>query len=77
MKFDNERTKEYCEFEMTFTNEEARRLREYGLAQIMNDDNELINYAVNHILKEMINGSKKTGKILKLIKKEQKTQKCK
>lgn len=53
MQLTNERKSDSLEYDMDLSKSEATMLREYGLKKIQEDDEALINYAVNHILFEM------------------------
>ena len=69
MIFDEEETntkKEFVEMTVNLEPSEAKELRELGLKLIIDDEQELINYAINYLLrqsikekeKELENGSK-------------------
>ena len=54
MKFLNETKEEMYNFEVDLDPEEAKWFRDFGLREIEKDEEALINYAVNFILREQI-----------------------
>lgn len=50
----NERVGKTYEYDMHLSKKESQELRNYGLERIQNDENELINYAVNCILRDIV-----------------------
>jgi len=54
MQFKNEKKKQYSEFKVDFSKAELEFLKDYALKNIVNDENELCNYAVNKILEESV-----------------------
>ena len=75
MELTNERKEEMIAFDVDIEDEEAERLADVGLDLIKNDKNALINYAVNHILKEMIDKEKVQELIKKSLEAEQNASK--
>lgn len=70
MELKNEKNSGVVEFDLDLSDEEAKKLAEIGLEMIAQDKDELINYAVNHILYEMVSKLEKDNTILtKLIDK--------
>jgi len=66
MKLGKEKKMQYSHFDTEFDSKEFQILKEYGLKHIVNDDDELVNYAVNKILKDrMEQKTKKTKKTKK------------
>jgi len=75
-----EREVKCYEFDADFTKEEAKELKEYGLKIIADDDNALINYAVNKILTKYVENQKEIQHIKKFSKRKilkRKGTKCK
>ena len=72
MKLENEREVKMIEFDLEdLTTEEVARLKEVGLREIVKDDVALINYAINYILREMINQTEGSIEVMKkLLKKK-------
>lgn len=60
MKFGKETEEKFHRFDVSMDKKEHKFLRDYGLDQIKNDDEALINYAVNKILGEEIKKGKKS-----------------
>ena len=58
MEILNEKKKEYYQMEFEMSEEELNELAEYGLEKIKDDKDELVNYAVNLILKEFMEENK-------------------
>ena len=54
MEFIEEKKVEMVDFEIEMSEEERKNLSKLGLEWIKNDENALINYAVNHILREIV-----------------------
>jgi len=59
MKILSEKKKEYYQMEFEMSEGELEMLAEYGLEKIKDDKNELVNYAVNLLLKEFVEDSGK------------------
>jgi len=59
MKLGKETKVDYCKFDVEFENNEFQILKDYGLKKIQEDDEALVNYAVNKILIDQINASDK------------------
>jgi len=59
MKFGKESVEKFHKFDVSFDKKEHSFLRDYGLDQIKNDDEALINYAVNKILREAVKNGEK------------------
>ncbi len=51
---DNNEVMQYYNMELNATKEEKKLLIEYALKEIVNDEEELVNYAINKLLKQMI-----------------------
>lgn len=67
----NEKEVKLLEFDMDLSNEEADLLAECGLKLIKDDKNELINYAINAIFKDLIEDTEKQNKFFEgLIEKD-------
>jgi len=62
MKFGKETAEKYVKFDVDIDNNEYDMLKNYGLEQIKNDDQALINYAVNKILRAEVEREEKKGK---------------
>ena len=58
MKFGKEIEEKYHRFDVNMDKKEHAFLKNYGLEQIQNDDEALINYAVNKILAEAVKKGK-------------------
>ena len=70
MNLNNERNTEMVEYDLDISDQEAEQLAKYGLEMIKKDKVELVNYAVNHILKQVTVDMEKDNKLLeRLIKK--------
>jgi len=54
MKLENEQKETYCKFDIDLTELEYKDLVKYGREHIQNDEPELVNYAVNHMLRKMV-----------------------
>lgn len=54
MEFGNERKKEYYEFDLDLSDDEQKNLAELGLELIKEDEAELVNYAVNTLLRRTV-----------------------
>jgi len=54
MEFIKEKNVEMVDFEIDMSEEEREALSRIGLEWIKEDKNALINYAVNHILREIV-----------------------
>jgi hypothetical protein len=69
MELGKERVEDvYC-FPLDLDEDEAKRLRDIGLEQIANDEEALINYAVNFILAQQIEQLEETNsKLMERIK---------
>ena len=67
MNVTNERNKDMVEYDLDLSKDEAKILATMGLALIQKDENELINYAVNHILMDMIKDTENSNENLKQI----------
>jgi hypothetical protein len=65
MNVTNERNKDMVEYDLDLSKDEAKILATMGLALIQKDENELINYAVNHILMDMIKNTENSNEKLK------------
>jgi len=66
MKLENEREVKMIEFDLEdLTPEEVIKLKEVGLREIAKDDVALISYAVNYILREMINQTEGSIEVMK------------
>jgi hypothetical protein len=73
MKIDESMEKhvDMVEFDVDLSEQEIDQLCNYALEHIKNDKKALVNYAVNDILKEMIDSTKKNNKFIKkLLKKD-------
>lgn len=58
MKFGKETSEKVCMFDVDFDKKEWDMLRDYGLGLIKNDEEALINYAVNDILRKEVERKK-------------------
>jgi hypothetical protein len=67
---DEEKKVEMVEFPLELSDEEANRLYEYGLSIITKDKAEIINYAVNNILRRCITDTENNIKTLERLKSE-------
>ena len=70
MELKNEKTFEMAEFDIEVSPAEYEQLREYALKHIVNDDEVLINYAINKILQENCKVLENSIKTLNKIKKK-------
>lgn len=64
MNLNKERKTEIVEYDIDISDQEADNLAKYGLEMIKNDKQELVNYAVNHILKQVTVDMEKDNKLL-------------
>ena len=62
MNFGKEVIGKVYKFKVEMDDKEEALLKEYALKNIINDDEALLNYAVNRILKEMVNKGDKNEK---------------
>jgi len=58
MKIGKEKKEIYYKFDVDFEKNEYETLKEYGLKEIVKDDNALINYATNKILINAVKNKK-------------------
>jgi len=65
MNEENEKIVEMVEFPIDMSEEEAEALCEKGLEWIKEDKEALINYAVNHILQEVVDKESKINEMLR------------
>jgi len=65
MELSNEKTEEYCTFDLDISEEEEKFLYEYGLEKIRDDRGEVINYAVNVLIKDFLGNYKETDNVNK------------
>lgn len=67
MELKNERYKDVVEYDIDLSETESKVLVEMGLKLIAEDKNELINYAINHILRDLKNELESGNETLKTI----------
>lgn len=76
MKLSNEKKIQTLEYDIDLNNEEAGLLREYGLKRIQEDEDALINYAINRVLFDMSqNLEENIEKMKKIVENKRKTKK--
>jgi len=64
MELGQEKEELFYSFPLDLSDEEAKRLRDFGLKVIAEDADALINYAVNYMLKKQVEKLEKTNKDL-------------
>jgi hypothetical protein len=65
MELQNERNVEMVEFDIDLTLEESQKLYDIGLTWLKEDTDAVINYAINKILKNMVEDQKDVNKLLR------------
>ena len=65
MELQNERNVEMVEFDIDISAEEGQKLFDMGLKWLSEDTDAVINYAVNKILKDMVDDQKNVNKMLR------------
>lgn len=75
MELGDEREEKYCKFSLDLSDAEAKYLRDVGLKHIENDEEALIEYAVNFILEQKVEDLEKVNNVLKGKLKKEKEEK--
>lgn len=74
MNLNNERNTKMLEYDLDISEQEADVLAKYGLDVIKKDKVELVNYAINHMLKQLKLDIQKDNKILEKLITEAKSK---